>query len=177
MGDTVFYDYYTVEDSGQQIIEPVTEDMVKNDLMIEESSNANDTVIGTYITTARNMIEDHINNMVAPRNFTTVCTGYIQSVQLRTPVIDILTVTVTDLDDNEIILTSTDYVLIRSSGVCQLDIDYDIKKIEVSYRAGMDDVPSALQQACLRVIRSLYSNLQTDLSSMHELDVYRRYNI
>jgi len=174
---SVFFDLYTTEDANQTIIEPVTEDMVKNDMKVEESFDANTAVIGTYITTARNMIEDHINNIIVSRKFTTIRTGYIQSVHLKTPVISITSVKVTDLSDIEITLDVEDYVLIHQSGICQLDLDYQVKKIEVNYRSGMDTIPFALQQACLKIIRELYANAQIDLTTMKELDTYRSLNI
>ncbi|MFA6803784.1 MAG: hypothetical protein WCR24_04745 [Candidatus Methanomethylophilaceae archaeon] len=170
---SVIYDHYTIEDANQSIIEPITENMVKNDLKVEESYDANTAVIGTYITTARNMIENHLNCVVVSRIFTTIQTGYIQRVQLKTPIVSISSVIVTDDSDNVITLSSDEYLLSRLTGILVLDVDYQTKRIEVEYRAGMDDIPSAIQQGCLRVVRDLYSGIQVDISTVKELEIYR----
>lgn len=175
---SVFFDTYTVDVANQTIIEPVTEDMVKNDLKVEESYDANVATIGYYITVARTMIEDYIHNIVSPRKFVTISTGIVSSVQLKTPVISITSVKVTDYDDVVTVLEDSEYVLIHSLGICKL-VNYsdNIKKIEVEYTSGMNNISYSIQQSCLKVIRALYSNTQVDMSSMRELDAYMRFNI
>ena len=157
--------------------EPVTTSEAKSHLRVD--TTADDTLIGTLITAARQHVENHLRRALITQTWELVTDAFPVGDVIRLPLPPLVSVTsikYTDEDGNESTLSSAAYVVdtdstkgrvvLKSGETWPSDTLAAANGVRVRYVAGYGEasaVPRPIRQAILLLIGTLYENRESVL--------------
>ena len=157
--------------------EPVTTSEAKSHLRVD--TTADDTLIGTLITAARQHVENHLRRALITQTWELVTDAFPVGDVIRLPLPPLVSVTsikYTDKDGNESTLSSAAYVVdtdstkgrvvLKSGETWPSDTLAAANGVRVRYVAGYGEasaVPRPIRQAILLLIGTMYENRESVL--------------
>lgn len=157
--------------------EPVTSSEAKSHLRVD--TTADDTLIGTLITAARQHVENHLRRALITQTWELVMDAFPAGDVIRLPrppLVSVTSIKYTDVAGNESTLSSAAYVVdtdstkgrvvLKSGESWPSDTLAAANGVRVRYVAGYGSaaaVPNPIRQAILLLIGTLYENRESVL--------------
>lgn len=157
--------------------EPVTASEAKSHLRVD--TTADDTLIGTLITAARQHVENHLRRALITQTWELVMDAFPAGDVIRLPrppLVSVTSIKYTDEDGNESTFSSAAYVVdtdstkgrvvLKSGETWPSDTLAAANGVRVRYVAGYGEasaVPRPIRQAILLLIGTLYENRESVL--------------
>lgn len=149
--------------------EPITTSAMKSYLKVDYSDD--DTEIDELITTARKLVENHIQRKIGSQTLKAYWTKYHKYTRLPfAPINSVTTVKTIDQGTTETLTADSDYYVLGDGEDSYLEFaSTGNTGLEVVYTAGYTTVPTPIVNAIKRIVANLYEHRGDDEQS-YEID-------